>query len=75
MKLSPERNSVIMDPEEVEELHLWLEDYLGSLIFYYEDKKLPEKQKLALEVRRKFVWEFVDNLLFLKTQMEGEKNV
>lgn len=71
MKISPERNSVIMDPEEVEKLHLWLGDYLESLSFYYEDKKLPENQKLALKIRRKFVQKFVDNLLFLKTQMEG----
>lgn len=73
MKLSQERNSVIMNTEEVEELHLWLEDYLLSLSFY--DNQFSDKQKLAINVRRKLVWEFMDNLLFMKSQMEDEKNV
>lgn len=57
-----EVNGIILTEEEAECVHLWLSDYLEILIGY-GDFESTEKHKLALEIRKKMVWEFIDNLL------------
>ena len=57
-----EINGIILTEEEAECVHLWLSDYLETLIGY-DDFETTEKHRLALEVRKKMVRELIDNLL------------
>lgn len=61
-----EIEGIILDNQEIQNIHLWLEDYFETLKGYREFD-YPEKQKNALEERIKQVREFCDNILFFAT--------
>lgn len=57
-----EIDGITLDCNEVNNLHLWLEDYYQTLKGY-EDFEIPVRQKQALQKRQEAVLKFIDNLL------------
>lgn len=53
---------IILDCNEINDLHLWLEDYY-QILKGFEDFEIPANQKLALQERQKSVSKFIDVLL------------